>query len=162
LEQTIQSLTQGLSSIFSTEFIVFFISLLPILELRGGLIAASLLGLNWKIAFVICILGNLLPVPLILLFVKKIFSCLKNTRFVKLIRKLEDMAAKKSEKVLKYKKFGLFLFVAIPLPGTGAWTGALIASLIDMKIKDAFLWIALGVICAGLIVMGLSYGIFGF
>ncbi|MCI9272737.1 MAG: small multi-drug export protein [Clostridiales bacterium] len=143
------------------ELIVFIISLFPILELRGGILAAMVLKLDWPVAFMICVVGNLLPIPFILLFIKRIFLWLKNTRFVKLVHKLEEKAQKKSAQVSKFKMLGLFLFVAIPLPGTGAWTGALIAAMMDMRIKQALPFIILGVLTAGLIMTLLSYGVLG-
>ena len=136
--------------------------MIPILELRGGMIAASLLGINWKVAMLICILGNIIPIPFILLFVKKVFEFLKNTSLSKLIYKLEKKADSKSKDILKYKKFGLFLFVAIPLPGTGAWTGAMIASLLGLKLKNAVISIFLGIVTAAIIMSIFSYGILGF
>lgn len=161
MEHIVQNLVNSLRNVLSNEVIVFLISMLPIVELRGGVFAASLLRIDWHMALPICIIGNLLPIPFILLFIKKIFEFLKNTRLVKFINKLENRAEQKSASVLKYKKFGLFLFVAIPIPGTGAWMGALIAALLNMNIKDAFISIALGVISAGLIMAILSYGVLG-
>lgn len=161
MEHIVQNLVDSLRNVLSNEVIVFLISMLPIVELRGGVFAASLLRIDWHMALPICIIGNLLPIPFILLFIKKIFEFLKNTRLVKFINKLENKAEQKSASVLKYKKFGLFLFVAIPIPGTGAWMGALIAALLNMNIKDAFISIALGVISAGLIMAILSYGVLG-
>ena len=136
--------------------------MIPVLELRGGMIAASLLGVNWKIAMIICIFGNIIPVPFILLFVKKVFEVLKKTRFSKFIYKFEKKANNKSKDILKYKKLGLFLFVAIPIPGTGAWTGSMIAALLGFKIKNAIISIFLGVIGAAIIMSILSYGVLGF
>ena len=106
-------------------------------------------------------IGNLLPIPFILLFILKIFDWIRNTRFVKLVDKLEAKAEKKSAKVTKYKKFGLFLFVAIPLPGTGGWTGALIASVLKMRLKDSLPPIIAGVLVAGFVMTLLSYGVLG-
>jgi len=159
LEQIIQNLISFFSGNFSKELIIFLISIFPVIELRGGLIAASFLHVNWQTALILCVLGNILPVPFILIFINKIFEILKRTRFLKLINKLENKANKKAEKILKYEKLGLFLFVAIPLPGTGAWTGALIAALLKMKLKDAFFSIFFGVLVAGIIMLILSYGI---
>ena len=142
------------------EFIVFLISLLPVLELRGGLIAASLLGINWMPAYIICFIGNMLPIPFILLFIRKIFEWLKKRKaFAGLVNKLEAKAEKKSDTIKKYRLLGLFLFVAIPLPGTGAWTGALIAALLDIRVKHALPVICLGVISAGIIMSLISYTI---
>ena len=141
------------------ELTIFIISLLPILELRGGLIAAVLLGVPlWK-AFLVCFIGNMLPVPFIILFIKKIFEFLRRFSFFdKFIGKLEAKTEKNRDKVLRYKQWGLLLFVAIPLPGTGAWTGALFAALLDIDLKKSFPIIALGVLIAGVIVAVLSYG----
>ena len=142
------------------ELIVFVISLLPILELRGGLIAASILGVDLKLAFVISYVANMLPIPFILLFIRKVFKFLRNKRFFgKIIRKLEERSERKSETVKKYGKWGLLIFVAIPLPGTGGWTGALVAALMNMRIKHAIGPIAVGVLIAGIIMAIISYGI---
>lgn len=146
----------------SDELICFLISLLPILELRGGLIAAKILGVGFLKAFAICYVGNMLPIPFILLFIRKIFGWLK--RFKKInssIEKLEMRSIRKAGKVKKYRLWGLLLLVAIPLPGTGAWTGALVADLLDIRIRASFPVIAGGVLIAGLIVSALSYGLFG-
>ncbi len=142
------------------EFTAFFISLLPILELRGGLIAASLLQIPlWK-AFIICYIANIIPIPFIILFIKKIFEFLRKIKgFDKFIAKLEAKTEKNKDKVMKYKQWGLLLFVAIPLPGTGGWTGALFAALLDIDIKKSFPIIALGVFIAGVIMAVISYGI---
>lgn len=146
----------------SDEWIIFIISLFPILELRGGLIAAGLLNVPWVEAFAICFVGNMLPVPFILLFIRKIFEIMKRSKaFEKIVNKMEKKAKKNSEKVKKYELFGLFLLVAIPLPGTGAWTGALVAALMDIRLKKSLPAIALGVIAAGLIVSAVMYGIVG-
>ncbi len=146
----------------SSEVIAFIVSMMPILELRGGLIAAKLMDIEFFRAFAICFIGNIVPIPFILLFIRKIFKVLKKNEKIKhLIDKLEVRSLRKADKVQKYRLFGLFLFVAIPLPGTGAWTGALIADLLDMRIKHSFPVIALGVFVAGLIISALSYGLFG-
>ncbi len=158
MEGIIQNLVSALGGIPS-EAVVFIISLFPILELRGGLIAASILNIDmWK-AIPICILGNILPIPFILLFIEKIFELLKNTRFVKMVNKLEAKAERGAEKIMKHKTWGLFLFVGIPLPGTGAWTGALVAALFHFKLKDACIAILGGLILATCIMTFISYGI---
>lgn len=161
MEYLINNLIGLINSALSPEIIVFIISLIPVLELRGGMIAASILGLNWKVAMFICILGNIIPIPFILLFIKKIFWLLRNTKFVKFIDKIEKRAIEKSEKIFKYRNLGLYLFVAIPLPGTGAWTGALIAALFDIRIRNAFLSIVCGIFTASIIMAILSYGVLG-
>lgn len=144
------------------ELIIFLISMLPVLELRGGMIAAKLLGVELLKAFVICYIGNILPIPFILLFIRRIFQFLK--RFKKiggLIEKLEVRSMRKSEKVQRWRNWGLLVFVAIPLPGTGGWTGALIAALLDIRIRSSFPIIALGVLIANLIMSVFSYGFLG-
>ena len=161
MDQLVQSIIDSLKNAVPPELIIFLISLLPILELRGGILAGTLLGVDWPIAYLICVIGNLLPIPFILLFIRKIFDWIRNTRFVKLVDKLEAKAEKKSAKVTKYKKFGLFLFVAIPLPGTGGWTGALIASVLKMRLKDSLPPIIAGVLVAGFVMTLLSYGVLG-
>ena len=158
MEGIIQNLISALGGIPS-ELIVFIISLFPILELRGGLIAASILNVDVWRAIPICILGNILPIPFILKNKKKIFEVLKNTRFVKMINKLEEKAENGAKKIMKHKKWGLFLFVGIPLPGTGAWTGALVAALFHFKLKDACIAILGGLILATCIMTFISYGI---
>ena len=162
LDTFITNLTQSLKDVMPPEIIIFIISLFPVLELRGGIIAGTALGVNWPTAYILCVIANMIPVPFIILFIRKIFEWLKNTRFIKLIKKLEEKAEKKSDSVRKYKSLGLFILVAIPLPGTGAWTGALVAALLNMRLKDAFLPILFGVMTAGLIVALISYGVFGF
>lgn len=151
----------GLTALkYGKELIIFIISLMPILELRGGLIAASLLKLNWIKSFIICFIGNIIPIPLILWFITPIFDRLKKTKlFSGIVNKLEKKAMSKKEKIEKLQYIGLMLFVGIPLPGTGAWTGCLIASLLNMDKKKSMLYAILGVIMAGIIMMILSYGI---
>lgn len=158
MEGIIQNLISAMNGIPS-ELIVFIISLMPILELRGGLIAASILGVDIWRAIPICIVGNILPIPFILLFIERIFEVMKNTRFVKLINKLEAKAEKGAEKIMKHKTWGLFLFVGIPLPGTGAWTGSLVAALFHFKLKDAVFSILGGLVLATAIMCFISYGL---
>ena len=158
MEGIIQNIISSLGGA-PAEIIIFIISLCPILELRGGLIAASILGVDMWRAIPICITGNILPIPFILLFIEKIFEKLKNTRFVKMVNKLEEKADKGAEKIMKYKNWGLLLFVGIPLPGTGAWTGSLVAALFHFKLKDACLSILGGLILATAIMSFISYGI---
>ncbi|MBQ7121387.1 MAG: small multi-drug export protein [Clostridia bacterium] len=142
------------------ELVIFLISMLPVVELRGGMIAASLLGVGLLEAFVICYVGNILPIPFILLFIRKIFAFLKRFKFTrKIVEKLESSSMRKSDKVKKGSKWGLLTFVAIPLPGTGGWTGSLIAALLDMRIKTSFPVIALGVLIANFIMALFSYGL---
>ena len=164
MDNLVGTLVEFFQEHLSKEVVIFIISLLPILELRGGLIAAALLGVEWAVAFPICVVGNMLPIPFILLLIRKIIEWLKKTKtFAKLAAKLESRAKEKSEglekKNFKYKLIGLFLFVGIPLPGTGAWTGALVADALDLRMKYSLPIIALGVILAGIIVSLIGYGI---
>ena len=142
--------------------IVFIVSLLPILELRGGIIAGFAMGMHWLPTFIIAYIGNLLPIPFILLFIRFIFRVLKKTPLHSLVEWCERKADAKSDKIRKYAYWGVYLFVALPLPGTGAWTGALIAAMLDMRMRKAFPAIAAGVLTAGLIVAGVSYGFLNF
>ena len=139
-------------------FIAFLISMLPIVELRGGIVYAAARGVPFALAFLICFFGNILPVPFILLFIRNIFAWLERFKHTKsVVMKLENRARAKSDTVRKYQLFGLFLLVAIPLPGTGAWMGALVAAVLDLRIKKSFPVIALGVLSAGIIMSVLSY-----
>ena len=151
----------GLTSLkFGKELIIFIISLMPILELRGGLIAATLLGLDAVPSFIICFIGNIIPIPFILWFITPIFNRMKKMKmFSGLVEKLEKKAMSKKDKIEKLQYIGLLLFVGIPLPGTGAWTGSLIAALLDMNKKKALVAALLGVIMAGIIMMILSFGV---
>lgn len=142
--------------------LIFIVSMLPIIELRGGLIAASLLHVNFIQAFIICFIGNILPVPFILLLIEKIFELLKKWNPTKkIVTKLEIKTLSKKEQINKYGYLGLLLFVGIPLPGTGAWTGTLLAVLLHLDKKKSFVAISLGVLLAGIIMSILSYGILG-
>lgn len=141
------------------ELIAFIVSLLPILELRGGLIAANLLGVKLIPAFIICFIGNMLPIPFILLFIEKIFDWLRDKKGLgAVVRYCEKKADKNKDKIEKYGLWGLLILVAIPLPGTGAWTGALVAALMRLDIKKSLPVIAAGVIIAGVIVSLIMYG----
>ena len=139
-------------SFMPKEMVSFIISMVPILELRGGLIAASLLGIGVVKAIVICILGNIVPIPFILFFITPIFNWMKKTSLLRpMVEKLESKSMAKSDQIQKYEFWGLALFVGIPLPGTGAWTGALIAALLGIEIKKASLSIFIGLIIATII-----------
>lgn len=159
MDSLVQYIVDVFGGMLPKELIVFVVSMIPILELRGSILAAGFLKMEFLSTFIIAVIGNFLPIPFILLFIDKIFLWLKKTRLKNFVEKLESKALSKSEQITKYGKFGLFLFVAIPLPGTGAWTGSLIASLLRMKLKDALPWIFLGIVTAGLIMSLLSFGI---
>ena len=146
----------------SREIVIFIISMIPILELRAGLLVASLLDVSITTAIPICIVGNIIPIPFILLFIKQIFKWLKKIKLFRgIIEKLEARAMGKSESIKKYEFWGLVLFVGIPLPGTGAWTGSLIAALLDIDFKKAVLAELLGIIIATVIMSIVSYGLLG-
>ncbi len=156
----VQNIVNTFSGEMPKELIVFIISMIPVLELRGSILAAGLLKMEFLSTYIIAVIGNMVPIPFILLFIDKIFDFLRNTKtFKPMVEKLEKKALSKSGQIQKYGKWGLFLFVAIPLPGTGAWTGALIASLMRFKVRDALPWIFLGVAGAGLIMSLISFGI---
>lgn len=144
------------------ELLIFILSMSPVLELRGGMLAASILGMNPIISLVICIIGNIIPIPFILWLVSSILEKLEKTKlFGKMAINLEKKALSKSEQINKYGFWGLILLVGIPLPGTGAWTGCLVASLLEMDKKKAALGAVLGVIIAGLIMYVVSFLILG-
>ena len=150
------------ATIFGKYIIVLIISMIPVLELRGGLIAARLINLPMWQALGVCFLGNIIPIPFILWFIMPLFDRLKKTkRISKLVSKLEMKAHNKKEQIERLKYIGLMLFVGIPLPGTGAWTGCLIAALIGLDKKKSFLAASLGVLLAGIIMLIVSYGILG-
>lgn len=139
----------------------FFVSMVPVLELRGAIPIATANGLNLWLAIVVSIFGNMVPVPFIIIFIRKIFEWMrnKNERFNTLVTHFEKKADKHSETVNKYKFWGLFILVAIPLPGTGAWTGALVAAMLEMRLNKAIPAIFLGVVAAGAIVAFFTYGV---
>lgn len=156
-------MTTTFGGVLTKEALAFVISMVPILELRGGLIFSSAAGIDmWK-AIPICVIGNLIPVPFILLLITRIFSWLKKTKvFRPMVEKLENKAMSKKDQIEKYEFWGLVLFVGIPLPGTGAWTGSLIAALLDMKFRKAFPAVIIGVCLATVIMTTISYVIPGF
>ena len=146
----------------SREIVIFIISMVPILELRGGLLVSKLLDVSITTAIPICIIGNIIPIPFILLFIKQIFKWMKKIKvFRGLIEKLENRAMSRSDTIKKYEFWGLVLFVGIPLPGTGAWTGSLIAALLDIDFKKAILAELLGIAIATVIMSIVSYGLLG-
>lgn len=158
LAEKLTSLLGGLPPIA----VVFIISMIPILELRGGLIAASLLGIPMFKAVGACILGNILPIPFILLFIEKVLDWMEGckidwmSKFAKWLK--ERGTGKKADKIRKYEFLGILLFVGIPLPGTGAWTGSLIAALLHVSRKKSVPAIFCGLILATVIMCLISYG----
>jgi len=149
-------------SFLGKEGALFIVSMIPLIELRGSIILGATMNMPWFTVLLISLLGNILPVPFIILFGRKIITWLKKVPlFSKIATKLEKKLMLKSEKVVKYETFGLCIFVAIPLPGTGAWTGAAIAALLDLRISRALPAISLGVLIAGIIMTLLSYVVVG-
>ena len=144
------------------EWCVFFCSMIPIIELRGAIPMGAAFSLPWWQTYLISVVGNMLPVPFILLFIKKIIRWMSNSK-VKFFNKTAGFLMRKVEKnrerIEKYSFFGVCLFVAIPLPATGAWTGSLVAAMIDMKFWKAVLSAFIGVLTAGGIMTLISYGI---
>lgn len=137
------------------------ISMVPVLEQRAAIPAGVIAGLDIPVVVTVAIIGNLIPIPFIIVFIRKIFKWMqtKSEKLAALVKRLEDKADRKKDKVLKYEFWGLMFFVAIPLPGTGAWTGALIAAMLDMQLKRAFPAIAAGVVIAAVIVTVATYGV---
>lgn len=162
-ETLVQSIIDALGGSVGKEAIVFIISMIPILELRGALLVAGpLLGVPVARAIPLCIIGNIIPVPFILLLITPVFNWMKGTKLFKpMVYKLESKAMSKSDKIEKYEFWGLVLFVGIPLPGTGAWTGSLIAALLGVKFKKAFPAVILGICMATVIMWFISYVLLG-
>ncbi len=153
-----EAIQQFLEKFFTPESVVAVLSLIPVSEIRGALIAARAYDLNVIYAFIIGFIGNMLPVPFILLFIRKIFDWMKKIpKLGPIVDRLLARADRKCSALGKYELWGLFIFVAIPLPGTGAWTGALVANVANMRFKKSLPIIALGVFVAGLIMSFILY-----
>jgi len=164
LAKLVVGLFGSISAVWWGKYLVMFIiSLMPILELRGGLIAASLMDAPMLPSFIVCFIGNIIPIPFILWFITTIFDFMKkkSPKLAKIVDKMEKKADKQKEQIEKLKYLGLMLFVGIPFPGTGAWTGCLIAALLGMDKKKSCIASILGVILAGIIMLIFSYGILG-
>ena len=162
-ETLVQGIIDALGGSVGKELIVFLISMIPILELRGALLVAGpLLGVPVTTAIPLSIIGNIIPVPFILLLITPVFRWMKGTRLFKpMVDKLESKAMSKSDKIEKYEFWGLVLFVGIPLPGTGAWTGSLIAALLVIKFKKSFPAVIIGIFMAIVIMWFISYVLLG-
>ncbi|HIQ60033.1 MAG TPA: small multi-drug export protein [Candidatus Enterenecus faecium] len=153
---------QWLTTDLNGEFILtLLVSMIPVVELRGGIPFGVAAGLPVWAAYLAAVIGNLIPVPFIVVYIRRIFMFMRQhmPRLNSVVDKMEQKAHLKSASVLKYQYLGLAIFVAIPLPGTGAWTGALVAAFLDMRLKKAMPSIAGGVLSAGLIISILSYGV---
>ncbi len=141
------------------ELAVFIISMFPIVELRGAIPFGVALGVDWRMVYLLSVIGNVIPAPFIILFFRPVIEYLEKTKlFGKFASKIKNRASSKVKDVNKYKMLGLCIYVAVPLPGTGAWTGAAIAALMKMRLKYALPMIVLGVLIAGILMMGISYG----
>ncbi len=148
-----------LNTFFGKILTTFLVSMVPVIELRGAIPIGVARGLPFWVAVLVSVIGNMVPVPFIIIFIKKVFAFMreKMPKLNGLVTRLENKANSKSETVQKYAFWGLFIFVAIPLPGTGAWTGALIAAMLEMPLNKAFPSIMLGVLSAGAIVTFITY-----
>ena len=153
-----------LSALFTNKLAyIFSISMLPIVELRGSIVLAAAWELHITEAYLAAVIGNLVPVPIILIFARKILSLLKHVPYLAhFAQRYEDKIVTKAEEVQTLTWWGLAIFVAIPLPGTGAWTGAFLAALLKLPYWKAFSAVALGVAIAGIIMCCAAYGVFGF
>ncbi|MBQ6223460.1 MAG: small multi-drug export protein [Solobacterium sp.] len=161
MESFIQWFMSTIGQHISPEVSVFLVSMLPLIEERGGLILAKLVGLPlWKAVF-ICVVGNIIPIPFILFFIKSVIHWMAEHHLSKVAVWLEDKARKNKPRIDKYGFWGLTLFVGIPLPGTGAWTGSLVAAVFDMDLKKASVSILIGVFLAAVIMTLFSYGLIG-
>lgn len=150
------------NSFWGKILMTLLLSMVPVIELRGAIpIATEVHGLNFWIAITVSIIGNMVPVPFIIVFIRKIFDWMrrKMPKLNGLVTKMEQRAEKHKETVLKYEFWGLFILVAIPLPGTGAWTGALVAAMMDMQLKRAIPAIFLGVVGAAAIVSFVTFAV---
>ena len=145
---------------FKAAIITFLMAMVPVVELRGAIPYGVVAGLSVPAAFILAVIGNLVPIPVLVVFTRKVFEWLrtKSEGLDRMVCRLEAKADKNKEIVEKYEFFGLMLLVAIPLPGTGAWTGALVAAMLDMRLKRAMPAIIVGVLVAGVIVTTLTYG----
>lgn len=138
---------------------VFLLSMVPIIELRGAIPIGVAYDMPFVENFILSSVGNMLPVPFVILFIRKLFSWFKEKKIMyRAICWVESHVLKKEYMLRKYSLIGLCILVAIPLPGTGAWTGAMLAGLLNIRLRQAIPTIALGVLIAGLIVCGVSYG----
>lgn len=140
--------------------LTFLVAMVPVVELRGAIPFGVVRGLNLWTAIIASVLGNLIPVPFIILFIRKIFAWMRAhmPKLDGLVLRMEKKAEKNRAAVEKYAFWGLVILVAIPLPGTGAWTGALVAAMMEIRLKRAFPAIAIGVAIAGVIVSVITYG----
>jgi uncharacterized membrane protein len=147
-------------SLFGKSLFTIFVAMLPVVELRGAIPIGVAMGLDVRYSFFLALIGNLIPVPFIVLFIRRVLEWLssKSKWLDRLINKKVEKTLKRSDLVYKSTLLGLMIFVAIPLPGTGAWTGALLAALLNLRLKNAFPAIAFGVLIAGILISVLTHG----
>ena len=160
----VQALSLWLHGTAAGEFLLtMLISMIPVVELRGGIPAGVAMGLPIPTALLAAVLGNMLPVPFVILFIRQIFKWIRLhiPKLGGVVDRLETRAYQKmsNKRLVRYQAWGLLLFVAIPLPGTGAWTGSLVAALMDLRLRNAVPVIFVGVVIAGLIITALTYGV---
>lgn len=161
MESFISWFAVTLGQYISPELSCLLVSMIPLVELRGGLVLASLLGVPMWRGIFFCVVGNVIPIPFILLLIKKVIHWMADHHMSRIAEWLEEKAEKNKPKIDRYGFWGLMLFVGIPLPGTGAWTGSLVAALFDMDIRKATISILLGVFLAAIIMTVVSYGALG-
>lgn len=161
MDSFVEIIANSLMGICPPYVIVAIISMIPVLELRGSiLVALPILHTQVLLTYIVAVIANMIPIPFIIFFIEKIFAFLKSFKHIgKLIIKLEEKTLAKSDQINKYGIWGLYLFVAIPLPGTGAWTGALLSVLLGIKPKKALPAIFAGVATAGIIMSIVGYGL---
>ena len=154
--ETIENFLIGINPSFG----IFAVSLVPIIELRGAIPLGIGIGLNWLWVYIISVIGNMLPIPFVILLIRPLIDWLLHSKALHKVGEwLDNRTKEKSLKINKFKKIGLMLFVAVPLPGTGAYTGAMIAGILNMRLKDAIPAIFAGVIIAGAIMLAISCGV---
>lgn len=159
-QRSLEALTHQEYSLIKEALVTFFMAMVPVVELRGAIPYGVIAGLSVPAAFIIAVIGNLVPIPFLVVFTRKVFEWLrtKSQSLDRFVSRLEAKAEKNKEVVERYEFWGLVILVAIPLPGTGAWTGALVAAMMDMRLKRAMPAIILGVLIAGVIVTTVTYG----
>lgn len=156
----VDAIEQFFLELVGKEWSVFLCAMIPVIELRGAIPLGAALDLHPMLNYLLAVVGNLVPVPFILLFIRKILDWMESIHCLeKIVRWLRVKAEKGRGKVEKYAVIGLAIFVAIPLPGTGAWTGALVAALMGMRFPKAMISVCAGVLCAGIIMSLVSYGV---
>ena len=157
-----QSFSDIIAGYFEPELALLVVSMVPFIELRGGVVLGAALGIHWLECLIICIIGNVIPVPFVILFGRWILDYLGHTKmFGGLVHRYKAKVLSKADVIHKYGPWGLMLFVGIPIPGTGAWSGSVLALLLDLRLKEAVPAILLGIVIAGLIMTIGSQGLLG-